>query len=305
MLLSGCQPSLGECDMLEARAVTYDTLGKPYYEGQALIVASCGGTGGFCHTNAATGTARHGAPFGFNFDMELVPRNLTLERDVAATNVLRDGQARIYEERQAIYGAVLDGDMPALGAFYQHADNFVDSNGHHLPRLNTPEGQDILRNWLSCGSPVVERRPTVDDAGHFVFERPAGVTAVGDIVAPNQSVLTPEFSSIYANVIASTCGVAGCHAGTDPSGHLDMGSLSVAYASLVDGVAMSSGCSESGATRVVPEDSDNSLLINKLEGHFANGDDVCGPQMPFGGTPLDQSVIDVIREWIDAGAQNN
>ena len=305
LLGTGCEPSLGECDMLEARALTYDALGKPYYKGQALMVASCGGTGGFCHTNAAVGTARHGVPFGFNFDMDLVPRNLTLERDVAATDVLRAGQARTYEEREDIYGAVLDGDMPALPEFYEHADNFVDADSHVLPRLNTAEGQDILRNWLACGSPVVERRPTLDTEGHFVFERPAGVTPVGDIVAPNQSVLTPEFSSIYSTVIATTCGVAGCHQGTEPTGNLDMGSLSVAYTNLVNVAAASPGCNMSGATRVVPEDSDNSLLINKLEGHFANGDAVCGPQMPFGGTPLDQTVIDVIREWIDSGAQNN
>lgn len=305
LVLSACEQDLGACDIMEARALTYDSLGKPYYEGQALMVSSCGGTGGFCHTTPAVGTARHGVPFGFNFDMDLVPRNLSTERDVIATDVLRAGQQRVFEKRDGIYKAVLDGTMPALPEFYEHADDFVDADNHVLPRLTTPAGQEILRNWLSCGSPVVERRPTVDDQGHFVYTRPETVTPVGDIVAPNQSVISPEFSSIYSQVIATTCGVVGCHQGTNPTGHLDMGTRSAAYANLVGVNAMSDGCIDMGMTRVVEEDADHSLIINKLEGHFAGGAMVCGPQMPLGGTPLDQSVIDVIREWIDLGALDN
>ncbi len=303
--LSGCSPSLETCDPLAARAVTYDTLGKPYYQGQALVFASCGGTGGFCHTTPAVGTARHGVPFGFNFDMELVPRNLSMERDIAATEVLRAGQQRVYDQRFEIYSSVLHGDVPALPEFYEHVESFVDSNNRVLPRLDTDAGQEILRNWLACGSPVVERRPTVDDSGNFDYTRPEGVTPVGDVVAPNQNVITPEFSSIYASVISTTCGVVGCHRGTEPTGNLDMGSRTAAYSNLVGVNAMSSGCIDSGLMRVVEEDADHSLLINKLEGHLANGDMVCGPQMPLGGTPLDESVIDVIREWINEGALDN
>ena len=52
------------------------------------------------------------------------------------------------------------------------------------------------------------------------------------------------------------------------------------------------------AFRVEPFNPDDSYLICKLE--------ACpwmiGGQMPLIGGPLDQSVIDVIREWIDKGA---
>jgi len=44
-----------------------------------------------------------------------------------------------------------------------------------LPEIDTPEGQDILRNWLSCGAPVVER---------VRADRPMGTEPVGAIVSP-------------------------------------------------------------------------------------------------------------------------
>ena len=50
--------------------------------------------------------------------------------------------------------------------------------------------------------------------------------------------------------------------------------------------------------RVEPGDPDNSYLIRKLEG----GPNINGQQMPFGGPPLDQAVIDDIRQWISDGA---
>jgi hypothetical protein len=45
-------------------------------------------------------------------------------------------------------------------------------------------------------------------------------------------------------------------------------------------------------------DPDNSYLIQKLEGTASEG-----AQMPFGGPPLDQAVIDDIRQWIADGAE--
>ena len=49
--------------------------------------------------------------------------------------------------------------------------------------------------------------------------------------------------------------------------------------------------------RVEPGDPDNSYLVQKLEGTAAQG-----VQMPFGGPPLDQALIDDIRQWIADGA---
>ena len=51
---------------------------------------------------------------------------------------------------------------------------------------------------------------------------------------------------------------------------------------------------------VVPGNSAASLLIQKI-----GPNPPFGARMPFGGTPLPDSTIQVIRDWIDQGALNN
>ena len=67
------------------------------------------------------------------------------------------------------------------------------------------------------------------------------------------------------------------------------------------------GVVEEGASLQVPElnrvesgDPDSSYLIDKLE-----GTQTVGSRMPQGGPFLDQETIDLIREWIANGAENN
>ena len=58
---------------------------------------------------------------------------------------------------------------------------------------------------------------------------------------------------------------------------------------------------QSNLSRIEPNNPNDSYLIRKLEG----GPNISGSQMPLGGSPLPQSTIDLIRDWISAGAQNN
>ncbi len=99
-------------------------------------------------------------------------------------------------------------------------------------------------------------------------------------------------AAIQSNVFTPTCATSGCHSGgTPPQGlNLEDGN---AFANLVN-VASTQVPSLS---RVSPGDPDNSYLIQKLEGTAAVGN-----RMPFGGAPLDQAVIDDIRQWIADGA---
>jgi hypothetical protein len=53
-----------------------------------------------------------------------------------------------------------------------------------------------------------------------------------------------------------------------------------------------------GLHRVAPGEPDNSYLVQKIEGRAAVGD-----QMPLGGPSLDAEQINLIRQWIAAGAQ--
>lgn len=58
---------------------------------------------------------------------------------------------------------------------------------------------------------------------------------------------------------------------------------------------------DAGLTRVIPGDSANSLLYQKI----SQDNPPVGIRMPFLRLPLSQSDIDTIKNWIDQGALNN
>lgn len=97
------------------------------------------------------------------------------------------------------------------------------------------------------------------------------------------------------------CAVSGCHdrAMGESGLVLEEGSLFDAGTGIVN-------VASQGAPllRVQPFDSQASYLIHKLQGtQFNVGGQ--GDQMPLGAIPFDDEVVQVIRDWIDEGAQNN
>ncbi len=136
--------------------------------------------------------------------------------------------------------------------------------------------------------------------GVRMFVLPAVFVLGCEHAAPFQAggaSLQPILSSIQTNIFDRTCAIEGCHvgAGAPPIGN---------------GMDLSSG-QTSGNTinipsaerptlfRIEPGNADSSYLVLKIEG--APG--IVGQQMPFGRSPLSQGEIDVIRQWIDDGAQ--
>ena len=93
------------------------------------------------------------------------------------------------------------------------------------------------------------------------------------------------------------CTNAGCHTGPTsnvlPTG-MDLTDADASFASLVGVPSLQ----VPALSRVAAGDPNNSYLIQKLEGTAA-----IGAQMPLIGGPLDQTVIDDIRLWIQNGAQ--
>jgi hypothetical protein len=105
--------------------------------------------------------------------------------------------------------------------------------------------------------------------------------------------VAPTFTDIYSTIISVRC--TPCHVTSVPrSGTLDMGSQSVAHASLV---GVTARCGAGANTRVVAGDSSHSLLWRKVAGV-----DLCGVRMPRMLTPLDDTQIAQIAHWIEAGA---
>jgi hypothetical protein len=134
--------------------------------------------------------------------------------------------------------------------------------------------------------------------GEFSGTFPSGNgVAGGDFVATftltTPVMLGPTLEQIQAVVFTPNCASSSCHGGGVPAAGLNLEAGS-SYASLV---GMPSN-QDAGMVRVVPFDADSSYLVMKLE----NDPAITGSRMPP-STPLAQSTIDVIREWINAGAE--
>ncbi len=100
-------------------------------------------------------------------------------------------------------------------------------------------------------------------------------------------------ASIQANVFSIDCAVSGCHggAGAQQGLRLDRGFSA-------GNLICVSVPRDPSKIRVIPGDPDGSFIIQKLEGRPVP---LLGDQMPQGGPYLDQSTIDVIRQWIQDG----
>jgi methionine-rich copper-binding protein CopC len=122
----------------------------------------------------------------------------------------------------------------------------------------------------------------------------AGLDANGEPLTAGNGTpppLTADFQSIQDNVFTPIC--VPCHSGPAAPQGLQLDATH-SYALLV-GVP---SVEVAGVLRVDPGMPDQSYIVMKLEG--AAG--IVGGQMPLGEAPLPQSTIDVIRQWIGAGA---
>jgi hypothetical protein len=99
--------------------------------------------------------------------------------------------------------------------------------------------------------------------------------------------------AIQANVFTPSCALSFCHGAALQAG-LDLRE-GASFASLVNVMSVE----VPSLLRVEPFAPDDSYLICKLEACGV----MVGQQMPLIGGPLDQSVIDVIRQWIMNGAE--
>ena len=135
--------------------------------------------------------------------------------------------------------------------------------------------------------------------GEFTGSLPSGDGVEGGDFEARFEVqgLQPSLDSIQGNIFGPSCAVSGCHSGPAgpnlPQG-MDLSSADASFANLVSVVSSQ----DPAFQRVAPGDANNSYLVRKLEDTAT-----VGQQMPAGGSPLDQAAIDVIRAWIDNGAE--
>jgi hypothetical protein len=123
-----------------------------------------------------------------------------------------------------------------------------------------------------------------------------GVAACGSDspTAPTPaSAIMPTLSSIQSVVFNDSC--AGHHGDHATEADLDL-TAGESYDNLVNVPSI-----QVAFDLVEPNDAENSYLVHKLDGRAG----IVGVQMPVGGPFLSQADIDVIKQWINAGAQNN
>ncbi len=127
----------------------------------------------------------------------------------------------------------------------------------------------------------------------FAFVFVAGCEKEDAIVDPDPDDEV-TFSQVQA-IFSSSCAVSGCHAGASPQQGMDL-SAGVAYANIVNVAS----AENPALSRITPNDPDNSYLYRKI-----TGVNILFARMPLGRAPLSQDQIDLMRDWIEAGAPND
>jgi hypothetical protein len=226
-LAAGCGSSLGDCNKPAAEELVYSSSGLVATKGQALVHDSCG-NGAFCHSSAAIGDARYGAPAGMNFDMLPVPT----------------GWPKLVDRRDDAWSLIESGHMPPgeAGAKVLGDGGWTfavtpTANSEKLQPISTDQGKAAVRNWLACGAPLVSET-----------KQPQWV----------QPSVTPsnDFDAIYKTILSRRCAIGGCH-NESAAGQLSMTDACAAYQALL----IAGPCS---MKRVRPGDTD-SLLLDKLQ----------------------------------------
>lgn len=306
-LWGGCN-DLGECTDPAQGRVPVRVGTEVMYAGQAIIVQSC--AAGSCHTERTTRENRRGAPAGLDFDISPMAAEPDADGGIAQISAedlqsLRKHQRKVFDERHSIWEQVEKDLMPpdglgqpyretSLGTLINVSSGGCPEKGQLAP-ITDQQTRELLRNWLACGSPIVETN--VKD-----LDKPVG-GIIGDQFPACPPPRDPTFDNVY-NVIISVSCVAGCH---EPSGgggaeDFDLSSPDVAYASMMGANGMGmvpSGCANNENFMIVPRQPGESYFYAKVGGE---GGRVCKSFMPLGSEGLPAAELDLVRRWIEAGA---
>ena len=161
-----------------------------------------------------------------------------------------------------------------------HVARFIDQFKWNAPVPDWTDFQGVLEVIPSHGR--VAATVLRLSSGNNIASLPVAASASGELM--------PRLSSIQGMIFNRSCID---HHATEASLDLTAGN---AFANLVNVRSV-----QEALNLVTPGDAENSYLIHKLDGRAG----IVGAQMPRGGPPLTTAQIDVIRQWINNGSQNN
>lgn len=324
--MAGCQPDLAECaSATQADRVVFLADGTPMFAGQALLHVSC--ASGTCHDSNADDRGRNGAPGRLNFDVDPACNYEVEDCDTVEEGFerLAHSASKVRDFDREILRTLLDDSMPPNGELASDLEVFETFEdgmfSNPLPAITTPEGREIVSEWLGCGSRVIEvarlpEDPSRDVPGFRCDDDEGGVfCAYAAVLEPPDPQWGGE-TGIYQRAIVNL-GCLSCHRDDDnPNWGPDDQELDLCLstppeegdcdpdavlASLV-GQAATGYASDCGditvGNHIVANDADNSFFFSKL-GPTPD----CGGPMPDGsdnGIPSD--FLAPIAEWINAGA---
>ena len=131
----------------------------------------------------------------------------------------------------------------------------------------------------------------------------AGVACAGDGTGldGDDGGATVTLSGDVQPIFTVNCLFSGCHAGSSPEE-----GMSLVAGQTFSNVVNVAARQLPSMNRVTPNQPDDSYLVHKVQGtHLDVGVGGSGSRMLLNLSPLSQSDIDLIRAWIQAGAQSN
>lgn len=357
--LAGCKRDLGECNLdgmtAEGRPIdgpaAFDIAyrvsdGLPMYEGQALVQSSCG-DGAFCHAPAAVGADRIGVPAGLNFDVALACTDASQDptctqpiqsceggqTDTPYCNRLKslaDNQNQVRNWAEGMIQEIRQGAMPPAEAGRAVQDGTAwlrKSDGSELPPIESSDGQEIVRNWLACQSPVIARTEIPPSTALELESCDSVDDEICIYNGPQGGLPDPRWSDIYWSIMFTECVI--CHGPTNenqdqnpnrlgeniPGGASALGLAALdltgqntadtsnwpdeSHSAVVNALASIQGDCAGQGTLVVPFNADGSIMVQKLRGV-----QTCGDPMPP-GQAISAALVEIVADWVDIGALNN
>ena len=208
--------------------------------------------------------------------------------------VARDGltaEAMLTVDQQTVGVVVTPGSASLLTTLtLQLSGTARDANGNPV--------QGVTVTWGTGDGGVA----TVSGSG-LVTAQGVGmttITASGDGQSGNASITvsTPSLASHVQPILTASCALSGCHAGVSPQEGMNLS------AGLMHSNTVNVPSNQSSLDRIEPGLPNQSYLVHKIQGTQGTVGG-SGAQMPFGGSPLSQANIDIIRAWIADGAKDN